>query len=62
MIGCAPSIATGTTPWPPPLRNSDGDEIALHDIRFPLAKGVTQKTVAARLDTVSGLRSESRTF
>ncbi|WP_342629288.1 hypothetical protein AAC691_05855 [Nguyenibacter vanlangensis] len=34
----------------------------MYDIRFPLAKGVTQKTVAARLDAIAGLRSESSTF
>ncbi|GAA3675021.1 MAG: hypothetical protein ABF636_13665 [Acetobacter sp.] len=44
------------------LFNSDGDELLFHEIRYPLAKGVTQKTVAAALDAVPDLRPESRTF
>ncbi|GAN54783.1 hypothetical protein [Tanticharoenia sakaeratensis] len=44
------------------LFNSDGDELLFHELRYPLAKGVTQKAVAAVLDAVPGLRPESRTF
>ncbi|GAN55825.1 hypothetical protein [Tanticharoenia sakaeratensis] len=44
------------------LFNSDGDELLFHEIRYPLAKGVTQKAIAAVLDAVSALRPESRRF
>lgn len=44
------------------LFNSDGDELLFHEIRYPLAKGVTQKAVAVALDAVPDLRPESRSF
>lgn len=42
------------------LCNSDGDEIVFHDLRFPLATGVKQKDLAARLDKAKGLLAEGR--
>lgn len=42
------------------LCNSDGDEIVFHDLRFPLATGVKQKDIAARLDKVKGFLAEGR--
>jgi len=44
------------------LFNSDGDALLFHEFRYPLAKGVTQKAIAAVLDAVPGLRPENRTF
>jgi hypothetical protein len=46
----------------PDLRNSEGEEIVFHEVRFPLAKGITQKDVAARLRTLSELRQENERF
>jgi hypothetical protein len=44
------------------FENGDGDEIIFHDIRFPLISGVTQKDIAARLNTIKGLRQENPKF
>ena len=41
---------------PPVLLNGDGDEIAFHELRFPLAKGVRQAGVRARLTANPVLR------
>ena len=69
--GCAPiftaawlftEIARAQTPVPPQLRNSDGDDVVFHDLRFPFATGATQKDVAARLDRVKGLFPEGPQF
>ena len=49
-------------PAQPTLCNSDGDEMMFHDLRFPLATGVRQKDVAARLDRVKGLLPEGPQF
>lgn len=46
----------------PSLSNSDGDELLFHEIRYPLAKGITQKAVAAVLDALPELRAESGSF
>lgn len=46
----------------PALSNSDGDELLFHEIRYPLAKSVTQKAVAAALDALAELRAESGSF
>ncbi|MDB5525059.1 MAG: hypothetical protein JWM58_2822 [Rhizobium sp.] len=46
----------------PALQNSDGDEIVFHDVRFPLASGVTQKDVAVRLNDIPGLSQENAKF
>jgi len=35
---------------PRQLANTEGDELAFHDVRFPLAPGVIQKDVLARLE------------
>lgn len=42
----------------PDLKNTDGDDILFHDARFPLAAGVTRKSVAARLNEAPNLRQE----
>jgi hypothetical protein len=42
--------------------NSDGDEILFHEISFPLATGITQKDIAARLEGVPTLRQENPRF
>ena len=50
------------TPAQPKVCNSDGDEIVFHDLRFPLATGVKQKDIAARLDRVKEFLPEGRQF
>lgn len=63
LMGCAPiftvawlfiEIDCALTPAQPQFSNSDGDDVLFHDLRFPLASGVTQKAVAERLDRVKG--------
>ncbi|MBV0888793.1 hypothetical protein KTQ54_09600 [Komagataeibacter oboediens] len=46
----------------PALFNGDGEDLVLHEVCFPLAKGVTQKKVADVLDGIGALRPESRSF
>lgn len=46
----------------PPMQNSDGDDLMFHDIRFPLANGVTQKDIAAQVNSIPGMEQESVTF
>ena len=46
----------------PPLQNSDGDELMFHDVRFPIATGVTQKDIAARLHAIPGMSQENAKF
>lgn len=46
----------------PEFRNFDDDEIMFHDLRFPLASGVTQKKVIARLDKVGELEPAGEGF
>ena len=46
----------------PTFCNSDGDDVMFHDLRFPLATGVTQKHVAACLDGVKNFHPEGRRF
>lgn len=46
----------------PDLVNSDGEDILFHRMVFPLAKGVTQKQIAARFRTVPSLSSASAKF
>lgn len=71
LRGCAPvftsawlftELPRALTPAQPKFCNSDGDEMVFHDLRFPLATGVTQKDVAARLDRVKDFLPESRQF
>jgi hypothetical protein len=50
------------TPAQPRFCNSDGDDVMFHDLRFPLATGVTQKDLAARLDRVKEFIPESPRF
>ncbi len=49
-------------PPQPTFCNSDGEEVMFHDLRFPLAAGVTQKDVAACLNRVKALIPEKRHF
>ncbi len=46
----------------PIVRNADGDDILFHDARFPLAKGVKVKDVAAALARIDALRAENERF
>jgi hypothetical protein len=46
----------------PRLYNSEGDEVIFHKVRFPLTPKTTQKAVAARLDALSDLRKENKSF
>jgi hypothetical protein len=46
----------------PGLHNSDGEEVVFHEVRFPLAAGVTPGNIGARLDAVSGLQRENDGF
>ena len=55
-------IGRALTPVQPKFSNSDGDTVMFHDLRFPLASGVTQKEIAARLDRVKGFLPESPQF
>ncbi|WP_352729706.1 hypothetical protein [Mesorhizobium sp. M0276] len=45
----------------PTLRNSDGDDIVFHDVRFPLASGVAPEEIASRLNTIRGCHKKTRT-
>ena len=71
LMGCAPiftaawlfiEIDRALTPAQPQFTNSDGDNVLFHDLRFPLASGVTQKAVAERLDRVKGFLPEGPKF
>ncbi len=71
LHGCAPvftaawlftEIPRALTPVEPTFCNSDGDEVIFHDLRFPLASGVTQDDVAARLDKVKAFLPEGPRF
>lgn len=44
------------------FENGDGDAIIFHDVRFPLASGITQKEITAQLKTVPALRQENAKF
>ncbi|UVK45414.1 hypothetical protein BPNPMPFG_000947 [Mesorhizobium sp. AR07] len=46
----------------PLLQNSDGDDIVFHDVRFPLASGVAQRDIAARLNSIPGMVQENAKF
>jgi len=46
----------------PNLINGDGEPIEFHDMRFPLATGVTQKQVAAKLNASSEFEPASTKF
>lgn len=44
-------------PEPIHLSDSDGDDLLFHDVRFPLARGVAQARLAARLAQVADLET-----
>lgn len=46
----------------PTITNAEGDEIVFHDTRFPLTASVTQKDIAARLNTIPGMSQENTKF
>lgn len=46
----------------PSLENAEGDEIMFHDVRFPLASGVTQKQIATRLNSIPAMSQENSKF
>jgi hypothetical protein len=52
LFSCLPDILD---PAPIHLSNSEGDDLLFHEIRFPLATGVTQAQVATRLDQVAAI-------
>lgn len=54
--------AGGMRPTIPDLVNSDGEDILFHRLVFPLSKGVTQKQVAARFNSIPALSSASAKF
>jgi hypothetical protein len=71
LLCCAPiftsawlliEIDRALTPAQPQFTNSDGDDVLFHDLRYPLASGVTQKAVAERLDRVKGFLPEGPKF
>ena len=55
-------IARALSPAQPQFTNSDGDDVLFHDLRFPLASGVTQSAIAERLDRVKGFLPEGPKF
>lgn len=46
----------------PDLVNGDGEDILFHRLVFPLSKGVTQKQIAARMNTLPALSPASAKF
>jgi hypothetical protein len=46
----------------PMVRNSDGDEVVFHEVRFALAPQATPEKVADRLDAIASLHRENDTF
>jgi len=71
LMSCAPiftaawlfiEIDRALSPAQIQLCNSDGDDVLFHDLRFPLAGGVTQKAVAELLDRVKGFLPEGPKF
>lgn len=46
----------------PSMQNADGDELIFHDVRFPLASGVTQNHIVARVSSIPGMSQENAKF
>lgn len=46
----------------PSMQNADGEELIFHDVRFPLASGVSQKDIAARVSNIPGMSQEDAKF
>ena len=46
----------------PTFRNSDGDEVVFHEVRFPLAPDTTPEEIADRLEAIASLHRENKTF
>jgi hypothetical protein len=46
----------------PAIRNSDGDEVVFHELRFPLAPDTTPEEIAGRLEAIASLHRENETF
>lgn len=55
-------LAKALNPTPPIIVNSDGDAVAFHELRFPLAKGVRRGAIIAQLGTCAALQPESEVF
>jgi hypothetical protein len=49
-------------PQSPKLFTSDGDEVVFHTVRFPFAPKATERAIAGRLQRLSELRRENRSF
>ena len=47
---------------PPSMQNADGDELVFHDVRFPIASGITQKDIAVRVNNIPGMAQENAKF
>ncbi len=71
LRGCAPvftsawlfdALPRAMLPSQPTFCNSNGDDLMFHDLRFPLAAGVTQKDVAACLNGVEDFYPGKRHF
>jgi hypothetical protein len=48
--------------WLPSMQNADGEELIFRDVGFPLASGVTQKDLAARVSTIPRMAQENEKF
>jgi hypothetical protein len=57
LFSCLPDILD---PAQIQLSNSEGDDLLFHDVRFPLAEGVTQAQVASRLDQMAALEPKGQ--
>ncbi len=56
------TIPRALGPTAPVLRNSDGEEVMFHRVRFPFLHGTTQALIGERLDAVSALQRENAQF
>ena len=56
------TLPSALNPPQPTFCNSDGDDVMFHDLRFPLAAGVTQKDVAGCIDGVKVFQPEGPRF
>ncbi|MER9408091.1 hypothetical protein NKI36_29200 [Mesorhizobium caraganae] len=44
------------------LQNAEGDQFMFHDVRFPLASGVSQVDIVARLNSIPAMSQENAKF
>ncbi len=55
-------LGVSARPGLPELVNTDGEDVLFHHIVFPIAKGMTQKDIAQRLDAVADLEPAGPKF